>query len=51
MPNSVTTYIMSLRGSVAMLPGVRLSTMRLWRTPLRSYVDDMQMNDFPPFDA
>ena len=36
MPYSVTTYIMSLRGSVAMLPGVRLSTIRLWRTPLRS---------------
>ena len=33
MPNSVTTYITSERGVVTMLPGVRLNTMRLRRSP------------------
>ena len=51
IPNSVTTYIMSLRAVVTTLPGVRFSTMRLLRTPRRSYVDDRQTNDLPPLDA
>jgi hypothetical protein len=34
-----------------MLPGVRLRTMRLPRTFLRSYVDDSSMNDLPFFEA
>src|SRR5438093_7540398 len=50
-PYSVTANIVSLRGAVTILPGVKFKTMRLRRTPARSYVDDMQMNDFPPFDA
>jgi len=32
-PYSVTTYITSERGVVTMFPGVRLSTMRLRRSP------------------
>lgn len=51
MPYSVTTYIMSLRGVVTTLPGVRFNTMRLLRAPRRSYVDDRHMNDLPPLDA
>ena len=51
IPYSVTTNMMSVRGVVTTLPGVRFSTMRLRRSPRLSYVDDRQMNDFPPFDA
>src|SRR4051794_27530802 len=51
IPYSVTTYIMSARVQVTTLPGVRSTTMRLARTPWRSYVDGMQMNDFPPTEA
>jgi len=47
----VTTYITSVRGVVTMLPGVSVVTMRLLRTPLRSYTDDKHMNDLPPRDA
>jgi hypothetical protein len=36
MPYSVTTYIVSDRGVVTMFPGVRSSTIRLFRTPFRS---------------
>src|SRR4051812_49547684 len=51
IPCSVTTYIMPARVQVTTLPGVRSTTMRLARTPWRSYVDGMQMNDFPPTEA
>ena len=51
MPYSVTTYITSVRGVVTMLPGVSVETMRLLRSPFRSYTDDRQMNDLPPFEA
>ena len=36
VPNSVTTYVMSDRGVVTTLPGVRSSTMRLLRAPRRA---------------
>ena len=51
IPYSVTTYIMSARVVVTMLPGVRSTTTRLARTPWRSYVEDMQMNALPPLEA
>ena len=50
-PNSVSTHSMSLCGAVTILPGGRFSTRRLRRSPLRSYVEDMQTNDFPPLKA
>src|ERR1700739_133925 len=50
IPNSVTTYITSERGVVTILPGVRLNTIRLRRSPRFSYVDERQINDFPPLE-
>ena len=51
IPNSVTKYITSERGVVTILPGVRLNTIRLRRSPRLSYVDERQMNDLPPLEA
>jgi len=51
MPYSVTTYIMSARVVVTVLPGVSVGTIRLRRAPRYSYVEGRQMNDLPPSDA
>src|SRR3954453_14720009 len=51
IPYSVTTYIMSARVVVITLPGVRSSTIRLARTPWRSYVEGMQMNALPSLEG
>ena len=51
IPYSVTTYMMSERGVVTMLPGVRLRTIRERRSPFLSYVDARQMKLLPPREA
>jgi hypothetical protein len=51
IPCSVTTYMTSARVVVTMLPGVRSRTIRLVRTPWRSWSEDGQMNDLPPVEA
>ena len=49
-PYSVTTYMISARSVVTILPGARLKQIFETGPFLVFATDDMAMKDFPPFD-